>query len=96
MDATATKPRLARGLSALIGDAGHDELPANRLPVGDVKQNPYQPRKRFDDDELASLTASVKNHGVLQPLVVRRSVDDNDDNRWWWWKRRRRIRTWQQ
>lgn len=75
MDATATKPRLARGLSALIGDAGHDELPANRLPVGDVKQNPYQPRKRFDDDELASLTASVKNHGVLQPLVVRRTGD---------------------
>lgn len=75
MDATATKPRLARGLSALIGDAGHDDAPANRLPVGEVKQNPYQPRKRFDDDELAALTASVKSHGVLQPIVVRQTGD---------------------
>jgi ParB family chromosome partitioning protein len=75
MDATATKPRLARGLSALIGDAGPDDAPANRLPVQAVKQNPYQPRKRFDDDELAALTESVKNHGVLQPLVVRRTGD---------------------
>jgi len=75
MDATATKPRLGRGLSALLGDAGPADAPANRLPVGDVKQNPYQPRKRFDDDEHASLTASVRSHGVLQPIVVRRTDD---------------------
>ncbi|HYH63404.1 MAG TPA: ParB/RepB/Spo0J family partition protein [Urbifossiella sp.] len=75
MDATATKPRLGRGLSALLGDAGPADAPTNRLPVGDVKQNPYQPRKRFDDDELASLTASVKSHGVLQPIVVRQTDD---------------------
>ncbi|HEX4608013.1 MAG TPA: ParB/RepB/Spo0J family partition protein [Urbifossiella sp.] len=75
MDATATKPRLGRGLTALLGDAGPAAAPANRLPVGAVTQNPYQPRKRFDDDELASLTASVKSHGVLQPLVVRQAGD---------------------
>ena len=73
MDATATKPRLGRGLTALLGDAGPADGPTNRLPVGDVSQNPYQPRKRFDADELASLTASVKSHGVLQPLVVRQT-----------------------
>lgn len=75
MDATATKPRLGRGLNALLGDAPPAGAPANRLPVEAVKQNPYQPRKRFDDDELAALTASVKSHGVLQPLVVRQTGD---------------------
>jgi ParB family chromosome partitioning protein len=75
MDATATKPRLGRGLNALLADAPPAGTPANRLPVEAVKQNPYQPRKRFDDDELASLTASVKSHGVLQPLVVRQTGD---------------------
>ncbi|MBN9519307.1 ParB/RepB/Spo0J family partition protein [bacterium] len=75
MDATATRPRLGRGLTALLGDAPAAETPANRLPVEAVAQNPYQPRKRFDDDELDSLTASVKEHGVLQPLVVRQTGD---------------------
>jgi ParB family chromosome partitioning protein len=75
MDATASKPRLGRGLTALLGDAGPADTPANRLPVEAVIQNPYQPRKRFDDDELASLTESVKSHGILQPLVVRQAGD---------------------
>ncbi len=75
MEATATRPRLGRGLTALLGDAPPAEAPANRLPVDAVTQNPYQPRKRFDDDELESLTASVKEHGVLQPLVVRQTCD---------------------
>lgn len=75
MEATATRPRLGRGLTALLGDAPAAETPANRLPVDAVVQNPYQPRKRFDDDELEALTASVKEHGVLQPLVVRKTGD---------------------
>jgi ParB family chromosome partitioning protein len=77
MEATA-KPRLARGLNALIGDAGAATPPeagVSKLPVGKIEFNPYQPRKQFDDEELASLTASVKNHGVLQPLVVRQVKD---------------------
>lgn len=41
------------------------------VPVGQIQQNPYQPRKNFDQDELASLSNSVKTHGILQPLVVR-------------------------
>lgn len=67
------KRRLGRGLSALIGTgAVADSLPANgEVPLDQITQNPFQPRKSFDKDELASLSASVKEHGILQPLVVR-------------------------
>ncbi len=73
----ATKPRLGRGLDALLGETQnhHDDPPADRLSIGKIQHNPYQPRKRFDSDELQSLTESVKNHGVLQPLVVRAVAD---------------------
>jgi ParB family chromosome partitioning protein len=71
----ATKPRLGRGLNALIGDGGAESAPTARLPVGTIQHNPYQPRKRFDDDELRALTESVRAHGVLQPLVVRKVGD---------------------
>jgi ParB family chromosome partitioning protein len=68
----ATKPRLGRGLDALLGDAGRSD----RVAVGRIKQNPYQPRKRFDEDELNHLRDSIKTHGVLQPLVVRKHGDE--------------------
>lgn len=75
----ATKPRLGRGLNALIGEmSAHPESqigPVSKLPVGQITHNPYQPRKQFDEEELKSLTASVTNHGVLQPLVVRQVGD---------------------
>lgn len=72
----ATKPRLGRGLSALLGDASGDSasaMPGDRqhLPVERIRQNPYQPRKSFDEEEIAHLCESIRNHGVLQPLVVR-------------------------
>jgi ParB family transcriptional regulator, chromosome partitioning protein len=68
----ATKPRLGRGLDALLscGEGAANHHPP-RLAVGLIEHNPYQPRKRFDDDELAQLTTSIREHGVLQPLVVR-------------------------
>lgn len=73
----ATKPRLGRGLDALLGSMGNPSAAANSrsgtLAVGQIQQNPYQPRKRFDDDELSQLTESIKVHGVLQPLVVRQN-----------------------
>src|SRR5262249_3790629 len=69
----ATKPRLGRGLTALLGDTGPS--PAGRLPVEKIQHNPYQPRKRFDEDELKTLTESIRHHGVLQPLVVRQVGD---------------------
>ncbi len=67
----ATKARLGRGLDALIG--GGDK--AGKVPVDKIRHNPYQPRKRFDEDELKHLTDSVKAHGILQPLVVRHAGD---------------------
>jgi ParB family chromosome partitioning protein len=68
----ATKPRLGRGLDALLGDAGRSD----RVAVGRIKHNPYQPRKRFDEDELNQLRDSIKTHGILQPLVVRKAGDE--------------------
>ena len=74
MEATAkAPPRLARGLNALLGDlsAPDADAPVTKLAVGKIAFNPYQPRKQFDDEELAALTSSIQAHGVLQPLVVR-------------------------
>jgi ParB family chromosome partitioning protein len=68
------KKRLGRGLSALLGedDGGVAELPPDaEVAVERIQQNPFQPRKTFDKDELASLSASVRTHGILQPVVVR-------------------------
>src|SRR5438874_10058792 len=70
------KRRLGRGLDGLIGGSGAAvaEFPAentSEVPLAKIEHNPFQPRKSFDNDELASLSASVKEHGVLQPLVVR-------------------------
>jgi len=68
----ATKPRLGRGLNALLGDTPTGTGLPTSLGVTRITNNPYQPRKRFDDDELLALGESIKNHGVLQPLVVRK------------------------
>src|SRR5690606_26234378 len=70
---------LGRGLGALIptADSGSAEDSVLReLPIALVKPNRYQPRDHFDDDALASLAASVRELGVLQPVLVR-PVDDH-------------------
>ncbi len=77
-----TKPRLGRGMTALLGDinTGTDSTreagAVSKLTTAKIQSNPYQPRKRFDEDELKALTESVRVHGILQPLVVR-SVGDH-------------------
>jgi ParB family chromosome partitioning protein len=70
------KRRLGRGLDALLGAADNgaeSELPSTQtqLPLERIQQNPNQPRKTFDAEEMAALSASVRSHGILQPLVVR-------------------------
>lgn len=66
------KKRLGRGLEALVG-ADHNGAAAatSEVPLERIEHNPYQPRKSFDPDELAGLSASVRAHGILQPIIVR-------------------------
>ncbi len=71
------KARLGRGLDALLGNSEDGEPTAGsaELAVESIENNPYQPRKTFDADELTSLCNSIRTHGVLQPLVVRQVGD---------------------
>jgi ParB family transcriptional regulator, chromosome partitioning protein len=64
---------LGRGLSALIPGAVEEGAGMLEIPVGAVSPNPRQPRTRFDDESLQALAASIREVGVLQPIVVRRS-----------------------
>ena len=76
--ADEARSRLGRGLASLIGDVGgeaaHVERPARtprKVPIEFLKANPRNPRRAFSDDELNELSASIKQHGVIQPIVVR-------------------------
>src|SRR6185503_19580651 len=71
------RPRLGRGLAALIGDAG-DEMSAierargqKRVPVGFLRANPQNPRLRFGEEDLEDLANSIREKGVIQPILVR-------------------------
>jgi ParB family chromosome partitioning protein len=69
------KDRLGRGLGALLGDylAPEPAPPGDirTIPIQGIVPNPHQPRKLFSDNELEELTASIREHGLLQPLMVR-------------------------
>jgi len=69
------RPRLGRGLAALLGTANEEAAEfaggARRMPIEFLRPNPRNPRKRFDDPELDELAASIKERGVIQPVVVR-------------------------
>ena len=70
---------LGRGLSALIPgapEAGEGLSGLLEVPVNAVSPNPKQPRTQWDDEEIQSLAASIREVGILQPIVVRRSSDD--------------------
>ena len=66
------KKGLGRGLSSLIGEA-KVETQTNQLQVSDLIPNKYQPRKIFDESNLEDLTNSIKERGILQPIIVRKS-----------------------
>lgn len=69
---------LGRGLSALIPgapEAGESQSGLLEVPVNAIGPNPKQPRTLFDDDEIASLAASIREVGILQPIVVRKAGD---------------------
>ncbi len=73
---SAKKRALGRGLDALLGDAAPAEPAANEststLPVEALQPGKYQPRTGMDPERLAELAASIRVHGVVQPVVVRR------------------------
>ena len=70
------KKGLGRGLSSLIGET-KVEAQKNQLSISDIIQNKYQPRKIFDEKNLEDLTNSIKERGIIQPIIVRKSNDDN-------------------
>ena len=75
MDSNKIKKGLGRGLSSLIGET-KVESQKNQLSISDLIPNKYQPRKIFDEDNLNDLTNSIKERGILQPIIVRKSNDD--------------------
>ena len=75
MDALKIKKGLGRGLSSLIGDIKVNSN-INKLLITDLVRNKLQPRKNFDKESLEGLTNSIKERGLIQPIIVRKS-DDN-------------------
>jgi ParB family chromosome partitioning protein len=70
------KKGLGRGLSSLIGET-KVESKINKLLLSDIVPNKYQPRKNFDEENLNDLTNSIKERGVIQPIIVRKSSTNN-------------------
>ncbi len=70
------KKGLGRGLSSLIGET-KVESKTNKLPLSEIVPNKYQPRKDFDEGNLKDLANSIKERGVIQPIIVRTSSSDS-------------------
>jgi ParB family chromosome partitioning protein len=76
MDTNKIKKGLGRGLSSLIGES-KAEININKVSISDLVSNKFQPRKTFDEESLQDLTKSIKERGIIQPIIVRKSSDDN-------------------
>jgi ParB family chromosome partitioning protein len=78
-----SRSRLGRGLAALMGDVGAEspvsdraqKLPPRKVPIEHLKPNPRNPRRIFADTELDELSQSIRERGIIQPIVVRSSPD---------------------
>ena len=77
MDTFKIKKGLGRGLSSLIGDTKINTN-LNKLHITDLVRNKLQPRKNFDKENLEELTNSIRERGVIQPIVVRNSEDNKN------------------
>ncbi len=66
---------LGRGLAALIPQRSVSQAGAIEIPLAGIRPNPNQPRRHFDPAELATLAASIREHGVLQPILVTETID---------------------
>jgi ParB family chromosome partitioning protein len=76
MDSNKIKKGLGRGLSSLIGETKL-ERDINKLPISSLLSNKFQPRKIFNEDNLQDLANSIKERGIIQPIIVRKSADQN-------------------
>ena len=72
MNPFKSKKGLGRGLSSLIGD-NKTKSTTNKVLISDLIRNKYQPRKNFSETELEDLTNSIKERGIIQPIIVRNS-----------------------
>ena len=85
------KKALGRGLEQLFGSEmldfdqfesnimkSTDESDIKELPIIDIRPNPYQPRKTFNEESLKELSDSIKNYGVFQPIIVKKSIKGYD------------------
>ncbi|HPW69243.1 MAG: ParB/RepB/Spo0J family partition protein [Deltaproteobacteria bacterium] len=68
------KSRLGRGIDAIFADSVHEDgVQVIDIPVDEIYPNPVQPRKSFDEKTIAELAASIKSHGLISPILVRRT-----------------------
>ena len=75
MDKNKIKKGLGRGLSSLIGET-KNEIDFNKLSISDLVSNKFQPRKNFDANNLQDLANSIKERGIIQPIIVRKSSEN--------------------
>ncbi|MEZ4674098.1 MAG: ParB N-terminal domain-containing protein [Caldilineaceae bacterium] len=83
MTSSSNKRRgLGRGLGALIVDTSSPQSPSaarstgvQHCPIDQISPNPHQPRAHFDEEALQELAASIKTHGIIQPLVVTENLN---------------------
>jgi len=76
MDTSKIKKGLGRGLSSLIGES-KVKININKLSISDLVSNKFQPRKIFNEDKMEDLSNSIKERGIIQPIIVRKSSNDN-------------------
>jgi len=77
MNPFKAKRGLGRGLSSLIGDTNTSAL-KNKVSISSIVRNKFQPRKNFDKVKMDELTNSIKERGIIQPIIVRKSSDNSD------------------
>ena len=77
MNPFKAKRGLGRGLSSLIGDVDSNVV-KNKVSISSIVRNKFQPRKSFDKEKMEELTSSIKERGIIQPIIVRRSSEHSD------------------
>ena len=77
MNPFKTKKGLGRGLSSLIGDTDSKPI-KNKISISSIIRNKFQPRKIFDKEKMDELTNSIRERGIIQPIIVRKTSNQND------------------